>query len=171
MDTSLPESARWRYRREVDRAAGRSGVFLVVAAALAVMVWTANSAVLDLGALARVPQSLGFTMFSGHPVRAQSGYAPQRSASIASGCDPARPTFALGMARLKEQLADRMGDATECEHPIDGAGNTVQATTAGVAEYLADSQIVTFTDGVRRWELTGDAMRVFFNHQTVGLPR
>jgi hypothetical protein len=161
MDARLPEAAKWRYRREVGRrGAARSGVIVVMIGALAVIAWTGTSAPVDLRTLTGVPSALGFTMFSPKLVHGQSGYPAPPFANVSLACDPTSPTFALGMASLKGRLQDSMGDPTECEHPVDATGNTIQATTTGVAAYLAASQTVTFTDGTHRWALTAGTLLV-----------
>jgi hypothetical protein len=68
--------------------------------------------------------------------------------------DGQSPTFTLGLAELKAQLGDTMGQPVECEHVTSGSGDTLQQTSTGLAAYIKRSNTVTFTDGWRHWALT-----------------
>jgi peptidoglycan/xylan/chitin deacetylase (PgdA/CDA1 family) len=61
--------------------------------------------------------------------------------------------FGLHMTDLRANIGDAMGQPVECEHPLDAAGNTIQATSTGTAWYTSANRGAIFTDGYQRWEL------------------
>src|SRR5207253_386192 len=65
------------------------------------------------------------------------------------------PAFQSGFATLKRALGEPMGNPTECEHPEDGSGDTVQQTSSGLARYRPGVNATTFTNGFDHWALTG----------------
>ena len=70
-------------------------------------------------------------------------------------CAPGeQPTFVHGFAVLKQRLGPTMGEPLECEHGNPGNGDTLQATTAGLAVYDRATNTPRFTDGWRSWALT-----------------
>src|SRR5262249_43566430 len=101
------------------------------------------------------------------PHAAPQSEPPQVITSIVAEEDsPAAPycaagqllAFANGMADLKGQLGDIMGDPLECEHAAETIGDTVQQTSTGLAVYTRITNTVRFTGGGRHWALsdTGD---------------
>jgi hypothetical protein len=64
------------------------------------------------------------------------------------------PTFQFGFAQLKALLGSRMGQPTECEHQDPASGDTLQATTTGLAQYLKGANLPTFTNGFDHWAIT-----------------
>jgi peptidoglycan/xylan/chitin deacetylase (PgdA/CDA1 family) len=61
--------------------------------------------------------------------------------------------FALHMIDLQADIGDAMGQPLDCEHPIDAAGDTIQATSTGTAFYTTANSAAIFTDGYHRWQL------------------
>lgn len=162
MDSRLPDAPRRRYQSRVRQSTDRLGVVVVCGAAAVGLVWVGGLAPLDLRAVAALPPSLGFTMFSGHPPRGRSGFLAPLFADAPRplGCDPARATFELGLADLKLRLGPVMGDPLECERAVDAAGDTAQLTTTGIAAYLQRSQTLTFSDGSHSWTLSGGNLTI-----------
>jgi hypothetical protein len=72
------------------------------------------------------------------------------------GCEIGQwPEFRHGFAELRQALdSSIMGDAIECEHALDAAGNTDQATTTGTAHYDRTTNIPSFTIEHQHWALT-----------------
>src|SRR5437879_6269466 len=62
-------------------------------------------------------------------------------------------------APLTEQLGDVMGDPVECAHQTSDGGDTVQATSTGLAILRSPSGLATFSDGTTHWALTGGRLR------------
>ena len=62
--------------------------------------------------------------------------------------------FAFGFAALKQTLGAIMGEPAECERQDAGSGDTLQATTTGLAVYRLGTNTPTFTDGSTHWALT-----------------
>jgi hypothetical protein len=87
-------------------------------------------------------------------------FAASTSTVLAAGfCAPGQsPKFAFGFAALSGQLGATMGDATECEHSNASNGDTLQATTTGLAFYRKATNTPTFTDGFNHWGLTADGL-------------
>ena len=82
--------------------------------------------------------------------------APQvvsRAEALLSLCNASRPTFLGTLGSLKLRLGARMGDAADCERPIDEAGNTQQLTTTGLAYYRHRLNVAAFTNGWDHWAL------------------
>ncbi len=74
-------------------------------------------------------------------------------------CDPGQnPEFVLGLAFMKSQLGDVMGEPLECEHPNPDNGDTLQQTSTGLAYYRKSTNIVTFTDGWEHWGWTAEGL-------------
>lgn len=87
--------------------------------------------------------------------------APSRRPAIATAataiptrCNAVRPRFMGGMATLKTALGDAMGDPIECEHAINGGGDTQQKTSTGLAYYQSQLNVAAFTTGWDHWALT-----------------
>jgi len=89
-------------------------------------------------------------------------YSPRVVATIyppAPFCEPGQePQFSSGFAALREELGDAMGTPTECEHPNSSNGDTLQATTKGLAFYRKSTNTPTFTDGSTHWGITSDGL-------------
>jgi len=81
-----------------------------------------------------------------------------RAVALQSLCDTNRPRFLGTLANLKARLGSRMGEATECERPIDDDGNTQQMTTTGLAYYRHRLDVAVFTNGYDHWGLDDDRM-------------
>jgi hypothetical protein len=65
------------------------------------------------------------------------------------------PAFAQPFAGLAQQLGSRMGSPTECSHVDSGSGDTLQATTTGLAyERASANNTPIFTDGQTHIALT-----------------
>jgi hypothetical protein len=65
------------------------------------------------------------------------------------------PEFTHGLASLAAQLGTFMGQPTECEHQDRASGDTLQATTTGLAYYRhAANDTTVFTDGQSHVALT-----------------
>jgi hypothetical protein len=70
-------------------------------------------------------------------------------------CAPGQePAFVFGFAALKQQLGPTMGEPLECEHANLDNGDTLQATTTGLAVYEPSTNTPRFTNGWRSWALT-----------------
>src|SRR5262249_5548380 len=151
-----------RYRRGVRRRSDLLVMLLVLTAGVGFGRWFVESAVVDLGGIISLPVALGFTTWGAHPVHGHSGapaaaFVPTPAAAPAAdpgACDPVAPSFVLGIAELKNQVGEMMGDPIECERAIDADGNTEQHTTTGLASYSAQTETVSFTDGWRHWDLS-----------------
>jgi hypothetical protein len=76
------------------------------------------------------------------------------------------PSFVLGFAALKDQLADAMGDPIECEHANPQNGDTLQQTTRGLAFYRKSTNTPTFTNGSEHWAITGGGL-VFWRGSSI----
>ena len=68
------------------------------------------------------------------------------------------PEFHLGFAALSAQLGPAMGSAVECEHPVSANGDTIQATTRGIARYHQTTNLVEFRTATDRWLSYPDAL-------------
>jgi hypothetical protein len=68
-------------------------------------------------------------------------------------CNKDRPSFLGILASLKARLGARMGDAADCERPVDNDGNTQQLTTTGLAYYRHRLNLAAFTNGWDHWAL------------------
>jgi hypothetical protein len=66
------------------------------------------------------------------------------------------PSFVLGFASLKGRLGADMGEPVECEHVNPENGDTLQATSTGLAVYEPARGRLRFTDGHRHWALVGE---------------
>jgi hypothetical protein len=75
-------------------------------------------------------------------------------------CAPGQaPEFTHGLATLADQLGLLMGEAVECEHQEPTSGDTLQATTTGLAYYRRAAQDTPiFTDGQSHLALTGQGL-------------
>jgi len=76
-----------------------------------------------------------------------------RSAVLLALCNKDRPSFLGTLASLKTRLGARMGDAADCERPVDDDGNTQQLTTTGLAYYRHRLNLAAFTNGWDHWAL------------------
>jgi hypothetical protein len=84
-------------------------------------------------------------------------------------CNASRPTFVGGMRTLKLALGANMGEALECERPVDNHGDTQQNTTTGLAYYRSQMNVACFTTGWDHWALTTDGL-VHWTGDTVDPP-
>jgi peptidoglycan/xylan/chitin deacetylase (PgdA/CDA1 family) len=57
------------------------------------------------------------------------------------------------MLGLRAVIGEAMGQPTGCETAVDSAGDTMQATSTGMAWYTPGVAATIFTDGYHRWEL------------------
>ena len=82
------------------------------------------------------------------------------SAPIAApeACTPESPRFVNGASRLRSTLGGRMGEAMECERPVDGLGSTEQRTTTGLVYYRAQTSTVAFTNGWDHWAVASNGL-------------
>jgi len=149
----LPDGSRRRFQQQARATSSSIGLGIVVAVGIGVAAWTAQSLSIDATRITSMPAAFGFTMWSGHPARGHPGFdAPLRADAASTPlCTPDRANFAYGLANLKLQLGEVMGEPLECERAVDSEGNTVQLTTTGLAAYEQRTQTVTFTDGWRHW--------------------
>jgi hypothetical protein len=163
MDERLPAEAQWRCRRKLYRRSDRWGFALVAVAALACFSLRWDPAPIDVQWLATLPNTVGLTMFAGHPMRRLQGFAAPLFSTNPDqpSCGAGQATFVYGMADMKARIGQAMGEPRDCEHPINADGDTVQLTTTGLATYTQRTQTLTFTDAVHAWTLTGGAMSVW----------
>jgi hypothetical protein len=68
------------------------------------------------------------------------------------------PSFQLGFADVAQVIGNVMGAPTECEHGEDSSGNTLQATTTGLAVYYWCTNTPSFTRGQEHWMLTPEGV-------------
>ncbi|HEY1296634.1 MAG TPA: polysaccharide deacetylase family protein [Chloroflexota bacterium] len=61
--------------------------------------------------------------------------------------------FGAGLANLRNAVGDAMGQAIDCETPINAAGDTIQHTSTGTSWFIGAQSDAIFTDGYHRWEL------------------
>jgi hypothetical protein len=85
-------------------------------------------------------------------VQAQPTPTPLPPVEAAPVCVPS--AFTLGFADLKQALGSTMGEPADCEHRDARTGDTLQATTTGLAVYRLATNTPTFTDGFTHWALT-----------------
>jgi hypothetical protein len=84
---------------------------------------------------------------------------PTALAELAPYCLPGKTAeFVLGFANLKEQLGDAMGEPLECEHTNPENGDSLQATSTGLAVFHQQSGLLMFTDGWRTWAMLPEGM-------------
>ena len=77
------------------------------------------------------------------------------AAPAASSCsDGEALRFNQGLAALKARLGERMGTPIECERVDAASGDTLQATTSGLAYYRRATNTATFTNGWDHWALS-----------------
>jgi hypothetical protein len=151
------------------RRTGRAelvGLALVLVAGLATAWWAAGRLALgvDISGLHTIARVLGDVS---QPLRGHEGASVQSNLSPPTGayCQPGQaPSFALGVASLKQRLGDTMGAPLECEHPVSANGDTIQHTTTGLVVYRAATNTVMFTDGWRHWALTPQGMVSWEGH-------
>jgi hypothetical protein len=157
------------HRRPSKHSAG-SAEFLyliVVLAAGVATAWYAGHRIgFDLSGITTMASVLGLTENAANVQHAAVGYTPGAAAQAAAPdeaagapaavyCNPGQaPTFALGLAALKQRLGDTMGTPIECEHPASADGDTIQQTTTGLAAYDHATNTVSFTDGWHHWAIT-----------------
>jgi S1-C subfamily serine protease len=102
--------------------------------------------------MARVTSVVLVLLVSAVPVRADDSstvpYCP-------NGQDP---SFLFGLAYLKDQVGDPMGDPIECQHEDPATGDLVQLTTTGLATYRLMRNMTEFTNGSEHWALTPDGL-------------
>jgi hypothetical protein len=77
--------------------------------------------------------------------------------------------FGLHMTDLRADVGDAMGQPLDCEHLLDPAGDTIQATSTGTAFYTLTSHAAVFTDGYHRWELDPTGLNYWANPEAVPL--
>ena len=75
MAVRLPPDARWRYERRTRGRADRWGFLVVAVSVLCFIPLVADMGVLNLQWISSLPDSFGFTMFSGHPAKRHQGFA------------------------------------------------------------------------------------------------
>jgi len=92
-----------------------------------------------------------------------------RAEALLSLCNTSRPTFLGTLGSLKLRLGARMGDATDCERPVDEEGNTQQLTTTGLAYYRHRLNVAAFTNGWDHWALV-ETQVVHWTGQVVDPP-
>ena len=151
------------------RRTGRAelvGLAVVLIAGVATAWWAGRiDSHLDISGLTGFARVLGIFDVS-QPLRRpdrvsveQQQQQQQDATPTAAYCQPGQqPTFALGVADLKQQLGDTMGAPLECEHAVSASGDTIQQTTTGLVMYRAATNTVMFTDGWRHWALTARGM-------------
>jgi hypothetical protein len=134
-----------------------AGLVVVLAAGVLTAWWAGQRLGIDLSSLNTAARAIGIAAVPGRPPH-EVGYESRIARSqvpSAPFCQAGQqPEFALGVADLKRQLGDTMGNPVECEHPSSASGDTVQRTTTGLAAYRRATNTVTFTDGWRHWALT-----------------
>jgi hypothetical protein len=81
-----------------------------------------------------------------HPQRPLVGATPGESMPA-----PDCRSFSSVFAALDDSIHDTMGQPLECPHTDPNTGDTLQATSTGLAIFRHESQTATFTDGYRRW--------------------
>jgi hypothetical protein len=77
-------------------------------------------------------------------------------AAAGTTCDVRAPRFVGDLAQLHSAVGAAMGDALDCEHAVDGQGNTQQTTATGLAYYRQSSNAACFTTGYEHWALRRD---------------
>src|SRR5579859_4746001 len=106
------------------------------------------ASVLGIGESAGAPHAVGYSV-----VHAATDQGP------APYCQSGQtPAFDNGIAALHQQVGNVMGVPIECEHAASAGGDTVQATTTGLAAYDRVTNTETFTDGWHHWALTADGL-------------
>lgn len=152
-------------RRSRRRSAGSAEFFLlilVLVAGAGTAWWAGHRVGLDLHGISTAAALLGIGETS--PAAHQAvGYTPGAAAEESTGapafCSSGQtPTFAAGIAQLKQQLGETMGTPIECEHAASADGNTIQQTTTGLAAFDRATNTASFTDGWRHWAITARGM-------------
>jgi hypothetical protein len=118
----------------------------------------ARSTVLSAIGQAEQPEVAGLTVVTAAspvPVPPRPTAVPTPEPTAAAFCEPGEePAFRFGFAALKQELGTTMGIPLECEHTNPGNGDTLQATSTGLAVYDKVTNTPRFTDGWRSWALT-----------------
>jgi hypothetical protein len=129
-------------------------LLVVLAAGVATAWWAGHAVGMNLSVIETVASVLGIDERSSSTH--QVGYTLEgKSAPPARYCQPGEaPTFANGLAALKQQVGNVMGTPLECEHADSAGGDTMQQTSTGLAAYNALTNTASFTDGWRHWALT-----------------
>ncbi|MCA1644315.1 MAG: hypothetical protein LC797_02215 [Chloroflexi bacterium] len=68
------------------------------------------------------------------------------------------PGFYLGFGALAQAIGDVMGAPIECEHGEPASGDTLQATTTGIAVYRWCTNTPSFTRDQEHWLLTAEGL-------------
>jgi len=79
------------------------------------------------------------------------------------------PQFRFGFAFLSSRLGETMGDPIECKHGNPANGDTLQATSTGLAYYRSYTNTPTFTDGWNHWAWTFQGL-VYWTGSDIDLP-
>jgi hypothetical protein len=154
-----------RLTRKRSAFSAESLCLLVLLAASVATAWYAgHMLVMNLSGIETAAAFLGITQST--DLTRQVGYSSTReqdavvqpaAAGAAPYCQAGQtPTFANGIAALKQQVGDAMGTPVECEHVASVRGDTIQQTSTGLAAYNSSTNTVTFTDGWHHWALTAD---------------
>lgn len=94
--------------------------------------------------------------------------ASYASAQHAPGCLPGTPPqWAASFADLRNSLGDAIGSPVGCAQ-TDDEGNTIQATTTGLAIYRP-SGMALFASGDEHWALTPDGLETWTGNWHNGL--
>jgi hypothetical protein len=153
-------------RHPTKKSAGRAELMyllVVLMAGFGTAWWAGHKIGMDLSSLTAVASVLGLTE-TGRLTHGAMGYQANTAVQtdqqvMVPYCAAGQtPTFKDGLATLKQQLGDAMGAPIECEHPASAAGDTVQATTTGLAAYNKLTNTVSFTDGWRHWAITAHGL-------------
>ena len=80
IDSRLPEPARRRFQQRARATSASISLVVVVATGIGVAGWVGQFISVDLTRITSVPAALGFTTWSGRPVRGHPGaYAPSHA--------------------------------------------------------------------------------------------
>jgi len=77
--------------------------------------------------------------------------------------------FRLHLLELRSAIGDAMGQALDCEQPINAAGDTIQTTSTGTAWYTRADAAAIFTDGYHRWVLDPRGLTYWSSPEAVPL--
>jgi hypothetical protein len=131
-------------------------LLLVVVAGGLTAWWAGHLVAMNLSVIQTAASVLGVneTVGSTHEV----GYSASDHGPAPYCQSGETPSFNNGLAALHQQVGNLMGVPVECEHAASAGGDTVQATTTGLAAYNSVTNTETFTDGWHHWALSADGL-------------
>jgi hypothetical protein len=156
----MPAYPRRLTRKRSPLSAEFMCLLVVVVASGLTAWWAGHLVAMNLSVIQTAASVLGIneTVGSTHEVGYSVAHAATDQAPAPYCQAGEMPTFNNGLAALHQQVGNAMGVPIECEHAASGSGDTVQATTTGLAAYNSVTNTETFTDGWHHWALTAGGL-------------